>query len=132
MLYRINRLAAQNNMRMGVLSGTIPSAVSNTGATSSAFLTPNPSLPTGRVSSVVFHLQNGAVAPAITANKFLHNVQAPAWDVNIVPSLVGNLLLSTSKIAEAGYTAIYNKDEGNFYIVHTTKIMVSADAILKG
>ena len=35
--YRIDPLAAQHNMRMGVLNGTIPSAVSDTGATSSAF-----------------------------------------------------------------------------------------------
>jgi hypothetical protein len=74
-LYRIDPLAAQNNMRMGVLSGTIPSTVSNTGATSSAFLTSDPFLPTGCVSSAVFHLPNGAVAPATTTvNKLLHNV----------------------------------------------------------
>ncbi len=65
-LHCINPLAAQNNMHMGVLSGTIPSAVSNTGATSSAFLTSDPSPPTGRVSSTVFHLPNGAIAPATT------------------------------------------------------------------
>ena len=113
-LYRINPLAAQNNMRMGILSGTIPSAVSNTGATSSAFLTSDPSLPTEHISSAIFHLPNGAVAPATTVNKLLRDVRAPALDVNIVPSLVGNLLLSTSKFAEAGYMAIYDKDEVNF------------------
>jgi hypothetical protein len=119
-------------MHMGVLSGTMPSAVSNTGATLSAFLTSDPSLPTGHVSSVVFHLPNGAVAPATTVNKLLHDIQAaPARDVNIVPSLVGNSLLSTSKFAEAGYTAIYDKNKVNFYNVHTTKITVSADAVLK-
>jgi hypothetical protein len=130
-LYRINLLAAQNNMHMGVLSSTIPSAVSNTGARSSAFLTSDPSLPTGHVSSTVFHLSNGAIAPATTVNKLLHDVRVPAWDVNIVPSMVGNLLLSTSKFAEAGYMAIYNKDEVNFYNVRTTKITVSVDAVLK-
>ena len=55
-LYCIDLLMAQRKMRMGVLNGTIPSAVSNTGATSSTFLTSDPSLPTGRVSSAVFHL----------------------------------------------------------------------------
>ncbi len=131
-LYCINPLAAQNSMRMGVLSSTIPSLVSNTGATLSAFLRSDPSLPTGRVSSVVFHLPNGAVAPAPTVNKLLHDVQAPTRDVNIVPSLVGNSLLSTSKFAKAGYTVIYDKDKVNFYNACTTKITVSADAVLKG
>jgi hypothetical protein len=62
----------------------------------------------------------------------LHDVQAPARDVNIVPSLVSNLLLSTSKFAEAGYTAIYDKDNINFYNARTTKITALADAVLKG
>ncbi len=119
-------------MRMGVLNGTIPSAVSITSATSSAFLTSDPFLPTGRVSSAVFHLPNGAVAPATTVNKLLQDVRAPTRDVNIVPSLVGNSLLSTSKFADAGYTAIYDKDEVNLYDTRTTKITVSVDAVLKG
>jgi hypothetical protein len=119
-------------MRMGILSGTIPSAVSDTGAMLSAFLTSDPSLPTGCVSSAVFHLPNGAVAPETTINKLLHYARAPARDVNIVPSLVGNLLLITRKFAEAGYTAIYDKDDVNFYDACTTKIMVLANAVLKG
>jgi hypothetical protein len=106
--YRIDPLAVQHKMHMGVLNGTIPTAVSNTGATLSAFLTSDPSLPTGRVSSAVFHLPNGAIAPATTINKLLHDVSAPAWDVNIVPSLVGNSLLSTSKFVKVGYMAIYD------------------------
>ncbi len=119
-------------MHMGVLNSTIPSAVSNIGATPSAFLTSDPSLPTGHVFSAVFHLPNGAVAPATTVNKLLRNVRAPAQDVNIVPSMVGNSLLSTSKFAKAGYTAIYDKDEVNFHDTRTTKITVLADTVLKG
>ena len=124
--------ASQNKMRMGVLNGTIPSAVSDTVATASAFLKEDPSIPTGRVSSMVFHLPNGAVAPATTVNKLLHKVRTPARDVNIVPSLVKNSLLSTSKFADAGYTAIYDENEVNFFDAKTTKIIVSADAVLKG
>jgi hypothetical protein len=63
----------------------------------------------------------------------LHNVRAPARDVNIVPSLVENSLLSTSKFADAGYTAIYDENKVNFYNTKTTKITVSAEeAVLKG
>ncbi len=56
----------------------------------------------------------------------------PTRDVNIVPLLVGNSLLSTSKFAKAGYLAIYDKGKVNFYDTCTTKITVSADAVLKG
>ena len=64
---------------------------------------------------MVFHLPNSTVAPATTVNKLLHNVSAPTQDVNIVPSLDENSLLSTSKFGNAGYTAIYDKNEVNFY-----------------
>jgi len=81
---------------------------------------------------VVFHLPNGTVAPATTVNKLLHNVSAPTRDVNIVPSPVENSLLSTSKFADAGYTAIYDENEVNFYDMKTTKIAVLVEAVLKG
>ncbi len=130
--FHINPLTALNHMHTSILNGTIPSAVSNTGATLSAFLKLDPSFPTGRVSTLVFHLPDGAVALATTVNKLLHEVRTPARDVNIVPSLVGYLLLSTSKFAAAGYTAVYDKDKVNFYDARTTKITVLEDAVLKG
>jgi hypothetical protein len=45
---------------------------------------------------------------------------------------MGNSLLSTIKMVEAGYTAIYDNKEVNFYNSMTTKIKVLAAAILKG
>jgi hypothetical protein len=108
-----------------MLNGTIPSAVSDTGATSSAFLKKDPSRTTGELSTTVIHLPDGAIAPATTRNKLLHNMHEPACSVNIIPALVENSLLSTIKFAEAGYTVIYDKDEVNFYDARTMKIMVS-------
>ncbi len=65
-------------------------------------------------------------------HKLHHNLREPARSVNIVPSLVGKSLLSTFKMVEAGYAAIYDDKEVNFYNTMTTKITVLADAILKG
>jgi hypothetical protein len=121
-----------NKMKEGVLNGTIPSVVSDTGATSSAFLKNDPSHPTGKLSTTVFHLPDGAIAPAMTRNKLLHNVREPARSINIAPVLVENSLLSTKTFAKAGYTVIYDKDEVNFYNARTTKITVSEEAILTG
>jgi hypothetical protein len=87
-------------------------------------------LPTGTVSTAVFHLPNGATAAATINHKLHHNLREPAHSVNIVPSLDGNSLLSTVKMVEAA--AIYDDKEVNFYNTTTTKITVSADAILKG
>ncbi len=89
-------------------------------------------LPTGTVSTAMFHLPNGATAAATMIHNLHHNLREPAHSVNIVPSLVGNSLLSTVKLVEAGYTAIYDDKEVNFYNTTTTKITVLADTILKG
>ena len=88
-------------------------------------------LPTGTVSSAKFHLPNRATAAATMIHKLHHNLREPACSINIVPSLVGNLL-STVKVVEASYTAIYDDKEVNFYDTVTTKITLLADTILKG
>jgi hypothetical protein len=129
-LHPTNPLIHINKMKEGMLNGTIPSAVSDTGATLSAFFKKDPSSATGKLSTAVFHLPNGALAPATTKIKLLHNVREPARSVNIVSALVKNSLLSTNKFAKAGYTIIYDKDEVNFYDARTTKFTVSEEAIL--
>jgi hypothetical protein len=48
-------------------------------------------------------------------HKLHHNLREPAHSNNIVPSLVGNSLLSTAKMVKTGYTAIYDDKEVNFY-----------------
>jgi hypothetical protein len=45
---------------------------------------------------------------------------------------VQHSLLSTSKLVEAAYITIYNKQEVNFYNSTTTKIVVLEEAVLKG
>jgi hypothetical protein len=115
----------------GVLNSSIPSTVSDTAATSNAFLQSAPTLLTGTVSTAVFHLPNGATAAATMIHKLHHNLREPARSINIIPSLVGNSLLSTVKTVKTSYAAIYDDKEVNFYNTRTTKITVSADAILK-
>jgi hypothetical protein len=55
----------------------------------------------------------------------------PARDVHKVPQ-VQNSLLSTSKVLDADYIAIYDKENVNFYNAKTTKINVLEEAVLKG
>jgi hypothetical protein len=45
---------------------------------------------------------------------------------------VQNSLLSTSKVVNADYIAIYDKEEVNFYNAKSTKITISEEAVLKG
>jgi hypothetical protein len=83
-------------LREGIPNGTIPSSVSNTGATLYAHLMLAPSIPTGPSSKVVFHLPDGTTAAASTVNKLLHNVWEPAQSTTIDPTLANNSLISTS------------------------------------
>ncbi len=122
---------AVNTMKAGVLNGTIPSAVSDTGATSSAFLMMDLLHQQGKLSTTVFHLLDRAVSPAATVNKLLHNEHKLTHSVTIVPFLVANSLFSTSNFVKAGYTAIYDKNEVNYYNMHTTRNTVLTGVVLK-
>ncbi len=73
----------------------------------------------------------GDQAKAATVNKLHHKICEPVRSVYIVPK-VQHSLLSTSKLVEADYIAIYDKQQVNFYNAMTTKIVVSEEAVLKG
>ena len=124
--------ASPPTLRAAVLNGSIPLAVNNTGATSHVFLPSAPLITTNTILTAVFHLPNGATAAATKIHKLHHKLREPARTVNIVPSLVGNSLLSTVKMVQAGYTAIYDDSEVNFYDSTTAKISVLEVAVLTG
>jgi hypothetical protein len=91
----------------------------------------DPSVPTGIRSIATFGRLFGKQATATTMNKFHRKLHKPARSVQIVPQ-VQNSLLSTSKVVDADFTRIYDKEEVNFYNAKTTKITVSKEAVLKG
>jgi hypothetical protein len=64
-------------------------------------------------------------------NKLHHMLHKPARSVHIVPQ-VQNSLLSTSKVVDANYIAVYDKEEVNFYDAKTTEINVLVETVLKG
>ena len=119
------------SLRMGVLCGSVPSAVSDTGASASAFKPSDPTIATGIKSNTSFGGAFGDLAMATTVNKLYHELREPARSVHIVPQ-VKDSLFSTGKCVDADYIAIYDKSEVNYYDAKTTKITVSNDAVLKG
>ena len=114
-------------LRAVVLDGSVPSGISNTGATSSAGREGDPFIQTNTPSNKTFHLPMGGVARASNKAK-----RDPARDVDMVPILAEHTLLSTSNFANADYVSVYDKDEVNIYDARTTKIKVSNDTVLKG
>ena len=79
-------------VKQGISNGTIPSAISDTGATSTAEALHDPFHPTTKPSTKVFLLPIA---------QLMLDVRAPANQVDIVPNLT-QTLLSGSKFADAG------------------------------
>jgi hypothetical protein len=125
------RRSTNKSTQTGVLDGSIPLAISDTGATASAFKPLDPSVPMGICSTATFGGAFGKQATATTMNKLHHKLCTPARSIHIVPQ-VQNSLLSTSKVVNADYIAIYDKEEVNFYDAKTTKVTISEEAVLKG
>ena len=121
----------KDKLRSGVLDGSIPSAASDTGATASAFKPSDPTIPTGIQSNTSFGGAFGDIAKATTVNKLQHKLREPARSVHIVPD-VKDSLLSTSKMVDADYIAVYDNKEVNFYDAKTTKIVITEEAVLTG
>jgi hypothetical protein len=82
-------------------------------------------------STATFGGAFGNQTKVTTVNKLHPKICKPAHSIHIVPK-VQHSLLSTSKLVDADYIAIYNKQEVNFYDATTTKIVVSEEAVLKG
>ena len=126
----------EQQIKSGVRDGSIPSAVADTGATSSVGTTRDRKnhafLPTGRQSNKAFHMPNGTVEAATEIDELHHDVRHPAKDIHIVPGIERDSLLSIPKFADANYFAIFDKDELNIYDANKTKVTVSRGAILRG
>eukprot|EP00804_Cyclotella_cryptica_P029981 CCRYP_013435-RA/>CCRYP_013435-RA protein AED:0.48 eAED:0.42 QI:0/0/0/1/0/0/2/0/215 len=86
-------------------------------------------LPCNLPSTKVFLLPTGGAAHAMHLSQLLLDVPVPANHIDIVPNLT-QTLLSGSKFANAQFTAVYDKDEVNFY--DSDKIHINATTILQG
>ena len=128
----LSRPLTEQQLKSGVLDGTIPSAAWDTACTSHAGKLGDPFIPTTKLSSKVFALADGHPAPATHVAKLHHRLREPARTVDIVPALKGNSLLSGGKFAEAGYISICDGDEVNIYDGRTAKITISEEAVLRG
>ena len=91
----------------------------------------DPTIPTGTQSNTSFGGAFGDIAKATTINKLRLKLREPANSVHIVPK-VRDSLLSTSKMVDADYIAVYDKEEVNFYDAKTTKVVITEEAVLTG
>ena len=128
---RVNNI---NELKQGVLDRSIPSAVTDSGATSSGGTKNdrdrNAFVVTGRQLDKAFHMPNGKVEEASNMDELNHDVCHPAKEVHKVPGIERDSLLSIAMFADANYVAVFDKDEVSIYDANKTTIVVSHSAIL--
>ncbi len=107
--------AWDQNLKAGVLDGTIPSAAWDTACTSHSGKPVRPLVFTNHRFTKAFALADGCPAPASNIAVLHHRVRDLSRTVDIVPALRGNSLLSGGKFAESGYISICNGGEVNIY-----------------
>ena len=81
-------------------------------------------------SNKVYRNANGTILEAGKTAKLPFRMRHPATDADIVPGLVMNSLLSTSKCADAGYITIFTPDKVKIFDAKTTRIQVEGEAVL--
>ena len=119
--------------RQGVLNGSIPSGLSDTGASSSCAPASEKALiRTGLQSTKVFVVPTGEEVPATEKALLAHNLRGTAREVETVPGIKNNVLLSTGKMVDEDYFAVYDKESCHIYDGKTAKLQVSEEVILKG
>ena len=125
-----------NKIKKGVLDGSIPSAVPDSGATSSVGTKRDRNrkafAPTGQKSNKAVRMPNGEVEEASNMDELHHDVRHPAKDIHIVPGIERDSLLSISKFVDANYVVIFDKDKVNIYDANKTIITVTLSTILRG
>ena len=98
----------EKEVREGTLNGTIPSVTYDTAATSSCGKYGDPFIPAGRRSTKIFQTPTGHKVPASEVILLDHDLRSPAREVHIMPELTETTLVSTAKLAEAGYVSIFD------------------------
>ena len=122
----------EEEVRKGVLNGTIPCSVVDSGALSSCGETGGPHEGANLVSNKIFNMPMGNQAPASYINKHHHEVREPAKTVDMVPALAHNSLSSISKFVDANYFASFDEEQVNTYCANNATVTVSRGAILRG
>ena len=85
-----------DELRQGILSGTIASTIVGSGTTSGIGTTTDPSRRPGRQSTKQFILPSGAIVPATEIAEYPFAIRAPANELHITPGVMPMLITSLS------------------------------------
>jgi hypothetical protein len=113
---------------------TEPSIVVDSGATSRCIRTTDASYVQvlSERSPKTFINANGTASQAGNKAKLLYDLREPANDVDMVPNLAMNSLLSTSKLADASYVTVFTKDEVKVFDTETAPFKMEGKVVMQG
>ena len=111
--------------------GTIPSGILDTGATSSCSHEDSPFIAIGDKSNKIFQMPTGHTTQATEVKLLQHKVRDPARQLDIVPGIRTDSLISMAKFADADYMAVFDKDKVEIFDANNTKVEVTNGAILR-
>ena len=124
--------ASEEKTKQGIMDGSIPSAVVDTGATSSVGKYGCGLTLTGKPSTKVFTVATGQNAHATEEGTMDHDLREPACTFDMVSDVTLGCLASTSKMCDAGYFTVFDGKKVRTYDAETTKIQTSKPPVLKG
>jgi hypothetical protein len=116
-----------------ILNGQEPSGLLDSGATSS-FIAPQDTkhlIRTGLQSSKIVRMPNGITEKAGEILQMGNGLRNPANTADSIPSLK-TTLVSNSKLADANYITVYDREEVNVYDAEMTKVVPTKQAVMTG
>ena len=120
-----NLFGTRDRMREGVLNGSIPSGIADSGTTSTVGAEKDKHLfnAMNEKSNKVFSVANGNMEHATEVKQLQHDLRESARRVDIVPG-IKMTLLSTGKLADADYISVFDKEGVQIYDANNTKIFL--------
>ena len=116
-----------------VLNGEEPSGLMDSGA-SSTFVAPHDKKHfqgTGRPSDKRVSMPNGKLEQAGEKLIMKNGLREPANQADSIPT-IKRTLVSTSKVADAGYITVFDHDEVNVYEAASTTVQAEHDPVMTG
>lgn len=114
---------SKESIKTKVLSGLIPSIIMVSAATSNigAMKHKDSFILAGRRSTKIFQLPNGTRTAASTISELPFDIRKPAKEINSVPTIDENSLLSIPKTVDARYITVFNDKEVTYRMRETQR-----------
>ena len=132
--WKANKVIEKRNRKRTLQNHEVPTIVVDSGATSTCIRTEDAAFVQVLAEKSPKHFlnANGTISEATNKAQLEYKMRQPAVDADIVPGLAMNSLLSTSKLADAGYVTVFTNDEVKIFDAAATPFQLQGSIIMKG